>query len=189
MSETNGRAGAAGRFPGVPGRRVVVAMIGALALATLVVLGAFLGWSERARRRIELGKTLVVPAVEPLRAVVPPGVEPAEWADAVEATAVMLGEVVGTGQIDEAESNELRADLDRRVASATPETAVATLRAIWDDMARLKGRFRAKLARRRPMLLDRRPQAGSTPALPASTTNEAAVEAEPPGTRTSSTTW
>ena len=147
------------------GRAFVVA-----AVATILALWgglylAFANWRAGIEERIAFGRAEVVPAIGPLADAVPPGVDPAEWAAAIEATRALLVEVVGTGRLDRPAMIALRDNLADRAGRARPETARAVLAGIWDDMTARLGRIRGDLGR--PALLppppaetDRRPDPG-----------------------------
>lgn len=143
VPSTNGRPSGGGPLPerlgrGVSGRAfVTAAVVGLLVIWGLLYL-AFTSWREGARERIAAGKEAVA-VIEGLAAVEPQGVDPGEWAEAVEATHAMLVEVVGTGRLDRPALDRLGDDLAERVAKAAadPDRAVTVLGGIWDDMARL----------------------------------------------------
>jgi hypothetical protein len=136
---------------------VVVAGLAGIAGVALVLYLFFLAWAGAARDRIDAARLVLLPALDPLSDRIPPGASPAEWAEALDSSRTMLAEIAGTGRLDAREAASLRADLDERVARSTPETAARELSALWDDLERLKGRWRSKLALRRPPLLTREP--------------------------------
>jgi hypothetical protein len=98
---------------------------------------AFQRWRSNYRARVAYGTSNVVPVVDALKEVMPPGVDPAAWRDAVDKTRGMLSTVVGSNLLDRDDMDKLRHELDQRVARAEshPETAIDELTAIWNEMA------------------------------------------------------
>lgn len=80
------------------------------------------------------GEGRVVPALDPLRDLSPPGVDRTRWRDAVDRTRRLVLEVTASRLISAMRMMEWRKDLDRAVdrARAHPDSAVAELAAIWD---------------------------------------------------------
>jgi hypothetical protein len=144
------------------GRRFVIVAV----LAVLVIWGllyaVFREWRARYRVRAAYGASQVVPAIDPLAEVIPPGIDPAKWRDAVDRTHAMLLTVTGSNLLGLAEMRDLRDELDRTVfrARARPETAVDELAAVWDDMSE-RGEFLLKDTR--PLKEDRHPRPGILP--------------------------
>src|SRR3982750_2690686 len=72
----------------------------AAALTVLLIWGllslAFLDWRSRYRARAAFGRREVAPVVDPLFAMVPPGVAPDDWRGAVATTRLMLEEVTAS---------------------------------------------------------------------------------------------
>jgi hypothetical protein len=97
----------------------------------------FRDWRARYRERALYGATQVVPAIDRLRSILPPDVDPALWGDAVDQTRAMLTTVTGSNLLDIKDMDKLRAELDQHVARATdrPETGVRELALIWDQIA------------------------------------------------------
>ena len=93
-------------------------------------------------RRAAYGATQVVPAIDAFDGIDPPGVDPTCWRDAVARTHAMLLTVTASNLLGLAEMRELRGELDGAAdrAQAHPDTAVAELAAVWDDMAE-RGEF------------------------------------------------
>jgi hypothetical protein len=119
---------------GHSGRRFVIAA-GVLLLVFVGVLYlTFLDWRQRYRARARYGANAVVPAINPLEKVVPPGLDPAVWRAAVSQTRAMLLTVTGSNLLTIREMNSLRAELDQVVAHANPETALRDLAGVWDAM-------------------------------------------------------
>ena len=87
---------------------------------------AFQRWRANYRARVAYGTSNVVPAVDPLKEVTPPGVDPAAWRDAVDKTRAMLTTVVASNLLDLDDMDRLRLELDQRVArvQSHPETAI-----------------------------------------------------------------
>lgn len=132
----------------ISGRRVVFGAVVALLISWGSLFVLFSIWRSGVEERIAFGKANVVPVMEDLNDISPPGVSSADWNQAVEETKAMLEEIVGTGRIDRNGLEVLRADLTGRInrARTHPEESLTTLAGIWDDMARLK-RFRTGTAR------------------------------------------
>ena len=98
---------------------------------------AFQAWRVKYRQRAAYGAIHVAPAVDPLKAVVPPDTEPAAWRDAVDRTHAMLMTVVGSNLLDIDKMDELRTELDQSVkrVQVRPESGRDELAAIWNEMA------------------------------------------------------
>jgi hypothetical protein len=122
---------------GHSGRRLVLMAVCTLLLIWGTLYLIFRDWRTRYRARASYGATQVVPAIEPLAAMMPQGVDPLKWRDAVEQTRAMLLTVVASNLLDVRDMDRLRTDLDRHVASARdhPETALRELAEIWNEMA------------------------------------------------------
>jgi hypothetical protein len=154
------------------GRRfVLVAGLAVLLIWGLLFL-VFREWRARYRERASYGATQVIPAIDPMAEVLPPGVDPTAWQDAVDSTHDMLLTVTASNLLDVDEMRSLRAELEATVkrARARPETAIAELAGIWDEMAE-RGEFFFKDSRSRtgarhprPRLL---PTYGETRVVPA----------------------
>jgi hypothetical protein len=127
------------------GRRFVVLGV----IAVLVVWGllyvVFREWRARYRVRAAYGAGQVAPAIDAFAGIAPPDVEPTRWRDAVARTHAMLVTITASNLLGLDQMRDLRADLDRAVdrAKAHPESAVAELAAIWDDMSE-RGEFLLK---------------------------------------------
>lgn len=116
------------------GRRfVVVALLGLVLVAGGLAL-AFRAWRAAYRRRAAFGAGSVAPVVLPLAATVPPGVEPADWAHAVDRLRDLVVAVTGANLLGRAQMEALRAELADRVARARPATAAAVLVRTWDEL-------------------------------------------------------
>ncbi len=119
------------------GRRFVIVA----GLAVLVIWGVlylvFRDWRARYRERAAFGATQVVPAIDPMAEIVPPGVDSTAWRDAVRRTHDMLLTVTSSNLLGIGEMQTLRAELDQTVsrARAHPETAVAELAGVWNTIA------------------------------------------------------
>ncbi len=98
---------------------------------------AFQSWRAKYRERAAYGVLHVVPAIDPLRMVVPPGTEPGAWRDAIDRTHAMLTTVVGSNLLDVDNMDQLRTLLDQAVmrAKAHPESGGDELAAIWNEMS------------------------------------------------------
>jgi hypothetical protein len=159
---------------GHSGRRFVL-VAGCILLViwgTLWVI--FRDWRVRYRARAAYGATHVVPAIDPLESIVPAGVEPEAWRDAVRQTRAMLITVTCSNLLDMHELDDLRRELDGFVARvrAHPETGCLELAAIWDEMAD-RAEFLFKDSRSasgdrhpRPKFLPRRPEKGPRQFVP-----------------------
>ena len=75
---------------GHSGRRFVVVAVVVVLLTWGGLYLAFQRWRANYRERVAYGTSHVVSAIDPLKEVVPPGVDPAAWRDAVEKTHAML---------------------------------------------------------------------------------------------------
>lgn len=141
MNERRFRIDSIGWFlgRGYSGRWAVALGVVALLVVWIGLYGAFRGWRSRYRALAEFGRTSVAPTVDPLADRVPPGVDAGQWRGVVARTHAMLAFVTAAGLLDRPRMEALRDELSRRVAAATPETAIAVLRAIWDDMERRAG--------------------------------------------------
>ncbi|MGP0066402.1 MAG: hypothetical protein ACLQGP_22790 [Isosphaeraceae bacterium] len=85
------------------------------------------------------GQTRVVPAVDPLVDVIPPGIDRVSWRDAIERTRALLLKLTDTDSLSITQLKTLRTELDRAVARARahPETSVAELARLWDSAKHL----------------------------------------------------
>jgi hypothetical protein len=116
------------------GRRFVIMA----ALVVLVIWAAlalaFRDWRARYRARASYGASQVVPAIQPMAEIVPPGVNPGAWRDAVSRTQALLQTVVASNLLDLDQMRELRGALDEAVARARakPETALNELAGVWN---------------------------------------------------------
>ena len=150
------------------GRRFVIVA----GLAVLVIWGllylVFREWRAGYRERAAYGASQVVPAIDPIGEVVPPGVEPAAWLDAVRRTHDMLMTVISSNLLGIDEMRALRAELDQTVSRARshPETAVAELAEVWNTIADRAAflfkdtRSRSGARHPRPPILPERPARG-----------------------------
>ena len=122
---------------GHSGRRFVVVAVVLVLVTWAGLYLAFQRWRANYRARVAYGTWNVVPAVDPLKEVTPFGVDPTAWRDAVDKTHAMLTTVVGSNLLGRSDMEKLKLELDRRVARAQshPETAMAELAAIWNEMA------------------------------------------------------
>jgi hypothetical protein len=144
------------------GRRFVIVAVLAVLVLWGLLYAVFREWRTRYRARAAYGATQIVPAIDPLAEVVPPGVDPGQWRDAVDRTHAMLLTVTASNLLGLAEMRDLRVELGRAGdrARAHPETAVAELAAVWDDMAE-RGEFLLKDTR--PLKEDRHPRPAILP--------------------------
>jgi hypothetical protein len=122
---------------GHSGRRFVLAAGVTVLLIWGMLYVGFREWRAKYRERARYGATQVVPAIEPLLALVPPHVDHIEWHDAVEQTRAMLITVTGSNLLDVKDMDNLRIELSQHVrrACAQPATAVGELAEIWNEVA------------------------------------------------------
>jgi len=146
---------------------VVLTIWGALYLA-------FQTWRTKYRERAAYGALHVVPAIDPLKAVVPPGTEPGAWRDAVDRTRAMLTTVVGSNLLDIEKMDQLRTELDESVkrVEAHPESGRDELAVIWNEMA---DRAEFLFQDSRSPTPDRHPRPKILPARPAKTKDKKGV--------------
>jgi hypothetical protein len=125
------------RGQGHSGRRFVVVAVVVVLLTWGGLYFAFQRWRANYRERVAYGASHVVPAIDPLKDVVPPEVDPTVWRDTVDKTHAMLMTVVASNLLDRGDMDKLRVELDQFVARARahPETAKTELAAIWNEMA------------------------------------------------------
>ena len=122
---------------GHSGRRLVVVAVVVILLTWGGLYLAFQRWRAAYRERAAWGASHVVSAIDPLKEVVPPGVDRAVWRNAVDDTHAMLLTVVASNLLDLHEMDSLRLELDQYVSRvrAHPETAQTELAAIWNTLA------------------------------------------------------
>jgi hypothetical protein len=134
---TGGAPKRASSAEGHSGRLFVLASGVALLLIWGTMYLVFRDWRARYRARAQYGATHVVRAIDPLEAILPPGVDRTAWRDAVDQTRAMLLTVTASNLLDVKDMDRLRTELDGHVAQACrhPETALLELAAIWDRMA------------------------------------------------------
>jgi hypothetical protein len=124
------------------GRRfvLVAGTIVLLIWGTLYVV--FRQWRAKYRDRAQYGATQVVPVIDPLSGVMPPGVTVAMWRDAVDQTRAMLTTVTGSNLLDKPEMVELKVELAQHVRQGCrrPAMAVGELAEIWNDVTE-RGEF------------------------------------------------
>ena len=134
---TNGTSMAEAAAGGHSGRRFVLAA----GVAVLLIWGTlyliFRDWRAKYRERARYGATQVVPAIDPLRSIVPPDVGQSMWHDAIDQTRAMLLTVTGSNLLDVKEMNTLRVELADHVRRGRdhPATAVGELAEIWNQVA------------------------------------------------------
>jgi hypothetical protein len=73
--------------------------------------------------------------VEPVATSVPPGIDPADWARALDQTRLMLVAVTASGELDREGVAELGNEFATRLSDTKPGTVRAELARIWDDLA------------------------------------------------------
>jgi len=140
-----------------------------------VLYATFHEWKTRYRRRAAYGAAQVVPVIDPMATIIPPGVDPGAWRDAVQQTHAMLATVVGSNLLDIEEMDKLRTELMQHAerAQANPEAARDELASIWNELAdRAEFLFqdsrspKADRHRRPKILPPRPPKPRTTPAAP-----------------------
>ena len=153
---------------GHSGRRFVLAAGATVLLIWGTLYLVFRDWRARYRERALYGATQVVPAIDPLRTVVPPGVDLVAWRDAIDQTRAMLITVTGSNLLDIKDMDRLRVELSQHVRRACdqPATALGELAEVWDQVAD-RGEFLLRDSRSlsgqrhpRPKILP--PRAGKT---------------------------
>jgi hypothetical protein len=151
---------------GHSGRRFVVVAVCTISALWGLLYFFFRDWRERYHVRAAYGATKVVPAIDPLAAIVPPGVDPDLWRDAVRRTHDMLLTVTSSNLLDIGQMRELHAELEQAVgrARAEPRTARDELARIWNSIAD-RGGFLLEVERSpaierhpRPQILPPRPE-------------------------------
>jgi hypothetical protein len=122
---------------GHSGRRFVVVAVIVVLLTWGGLYLAFQRWRENYRERVAYGASHVVSAVDALKEITPPDVDPAAWRDTVDKTHAMLLTVVASNLLDLDDLDKLRLELDELVSRvrAHPETGKTELAAIWNEMA------------------------------------------------------
>jgi hypothetical protein len=123
----------------ISGRKAVVALVLTILALWLVLDLSFRSWKARYNALAEFGASKVAPAIDPLARTLPPDVPPNDWRVAVADTHAMLLALTGAGVLDQPQMEQLRQDINQRVAQARPETAVKTLAGLWDDLERQAG--------------------------------------------------
>jgi hypothetical protein len=115
---------------------VVVAGIIVLLISGTLYL-VFREWRTKYRERAQYGATQVVPIIDPLSGVMPPGIDVAAWRDAVEQTRAMLITVTASNLLDKPDMVELKVTLAQHVRQGCrhPAMAVDKLAEIWNDVA------------------------------------------------------
>jgi len=127
----------AGDSSGHSGRRLVLAAGASILILWGSLYLIFRDWRTRYQARVDFGATQVVPVIDELAKVVPPGVDGQAWRDAVWETHSMLVSVTGANLLDIQQMQSLRAELELAVARARahPETARDELAAVWSAMS------------------------------------------------------
>jgi hypothetical protein len=148
-------------------------------LVMLVIWGVlylvFREWRARYRERAAFGASQVVPAIDPMAEIVPPGVEPSSWRDAVKQTRALLLTVTASNLLDIDDLRALRAELFLAVARCRshPDSGIAVLAGVWNSIADRAGFLlndsRSPSGERhpRPRILPPRPEKPVGPAEPA----------------------
>jgi hypothetical protein len=122
---------------GHSGRRFVLAA----GMTVLLIWGTlylfFRDWRARYRERALYGATQIVPAIDPLRSLLPADVDHVAWRDAVDQTRAMLITVTGSNLLDVNDMGKLRLELGEHVRRACdqPATALVELAEIWNEVA------------------------------------------------------
>ena len=110
------------------GRRLVTVAV----LSILILWGslylAFRDWQGRFRERAAFGKNHVATAIDPLAQVVPTGVDPTEWRQAVQTTHDMIVTLTGSNVLSLDEMKSLRGELTERDCAPVPKLPVMNSR-------------------------------------------------------------
>ncbi|WP_422928145.1 hypothetical protein [Singulisphaera sp. PoT] len=122
-------------LPFFSGRHFVVGAGVVFLLICGVLSLAFRDWRSHYDRRARFGIQVVAPAIDPLGKVVAQGVAPAAWQRAVDDTHAMLATLTSSNLVDLAGLQALHDEIDARVARSRPETALAELSSLWDDLS------------------------------------------------------
>ena len=112
---------------------MVLTLAAAVLLLWAGLFAAMRGWRARYDALAAHGRAAVAPAVNPLAAARPPA-STRPPGGAVADTHAMLVALTAASLLDRDQMDALAADLRARVALARPETAVADLSRIWDDL-------------------------------------------------------
>jgi hypothetical protein len=125
------------RGQGHSGQRFVVVAVIVVLLTWGGLYFAFQRWRANYRERVAYGASHVVSAIDSLKEVTPPDVDPGLWRDSVDKTHAMLMTVVASNLLDQDDMDKLRQELDQFVARGRvhPETAKNELAAIWNEMS------------------------------------------------------
>jgi hypothetical protein len=138
------------------GRRVVIGLVLMVLFLWGVLFLVFRDWRTRYRARAAFGATQVATAIDPLAAVVPEGVSPEDWRQAVADTHRMLVTITSANLLDRAQMEGLRAEIAAIVARARPDSSRAALARLWDDLAARAGPILDEQRHPRPKLLGSR---------------------------------
>ncbi len=118
----------------------------AAGFAVVVIWGAlnlvFRDWRAKYRERAAYGNAMVVPVINPLEKLVPPGVDAGLWREAVGQTRALLTTVIGSNLLDLRDMERLRGEIQQTVerAMAQPATACLELAGVWDSITE-RGEF------------------------------------------------
>jgi hypothetical protein len=118
--------------------KLFVLLAGAIVLLIWGVLYlVFREWRAGYRERAHYGTTQVVPVIDPLRGVMPPGIEINAWRDAVDQTRAMLVTVTASNLLDIPTMTDLKVELAARVRAGCkrPAQAPIELAEIWNSVA------------------------------------------------------
>ncbi len=163
---------------GYSGRWFVVSIVIGVLLLWAALYLSFREWKSRYRIRADYGLARVVPIVDSLNELAPPGVAPAAWRDAVERTRDLVKTVVSSNLLDLAEMDRLREELAEAVARsrAAPSSAVDELASIWNrlsdraDFLLRDSRSKEGVRHARPEILPPRPLKSATHSSPSGLT-------------------
>ncbi|SIO32658.1 hypothetical protein SAMN05444166_3807 [Singulisphaera sp. GP187] len=149
------------------GRRFVIVAVVILIVFWVTLQVVFRVWRAGYRDRAAFGATQVATAIDPLARVVPPGVAPKVWREAVAETHDALVTLTAANLLDRLQMEVLRDDIAARVARARthPETARDELAGLWNDLANQTGPI-LNARHTRPKLL---PPPPASPPLPVGT--------------------
>ncbi|WZO98455.1 hypothetical protein EP7_000034 [Isosphaeraceae bacterium EP7] len=119
---------------GTSGRTVVIAIAAAVVLLWGALTLAMGRWKADYLAKAEYGRSQVATVVDRFARLAPPDVPAEPWARAVADTHQMLVALTASGLLDRPAMDGLRAELEARVDRSKPETALAELSGLWDEI-------------------------------------------------------
>jgi hypothetical protein len=119
---------------GTSGRVVVLAIAAAVLLLWGALTLAMSRWKADYLAKAEYGRSRVATVVDGFSRLSPPDVPAEAWARAVADTHQMLVALTASGLLDRPAMDGLRSELMARVDRSKPETALAELSGLWDEV-------------------------------------------------------